>query len=183
MWSGLALPVPTAVSQEKNIFSCPSSNPSSYGSPWLMGWVAGLVSVNWVEYGGPGPLTLVSPAAAVIDPSHRECWPRKGKQSHRAPNYGPMSMAAELLPGARPAFPSRGACDTSWAGRGHSAGRSRPGQKQRASRLAGSRASMGNVSRAPTPARSHARRVRPVGRGTDSGGGWLTWQPQVGLPT
>lgn len=89
-------------------------------------------------------------------PRHGGRWPRKSKQSHRAPDCRPMSVAAEPLPGSRPASRSRGACDTSQAGRGHGAGRSRPGQEQRASRLAGSRAGMGNVSRAPTPARSHA---------------------------
>lgn len=76
---------------------------------------------------------------------------------------GPMSVAAELLPGARPAYHSRGACDTSQAGRGLRAGRSRPVQEAAANKQQSCRqqGQHGQRKQSPHPSLLPGGRVRP----------------------
>lgn len=69
---------------------------------------------------------------------------------------GPMSVAAELLPGARPASHSQGACDTSRPGRGRRAGRSRPGQEAANGQDCRQHSQHGQRKQGPQPSPSQA---------------------------
>lgn len=99
---------------------------------------------------------------------------------------GPMSMAAELLPGARLASHSRGACDTSRAGRGPRAGRSRLGQEaangasERACRQQGQH---GQRKQDPPPQPGPMPGVSGLWAGAQIVVGTAGLQPELGLPT
>lgn len=117
---------------------------------------------------------------AVADPSRRGRWPRKGQQAPEPLITGQRArlQSRYLVPAC---LHSRGACDTSRAGGAR--GREAQAWAEAASERAGFRqqSSMGNVSRAPTPAHARARRGR-WGRSTDRGGGWLAWKRQLQMP-
>lgn len=118
--------------QTKRSFKSGLPWPAPSMPPWLLGQTA-----------GPGSASCGSDGSL----SRRGFWPRKGKQSHRAPNYRANEHGRRAVTWYQAAALSQGACDTSQAGKGHGAGRSRLGRRQQSH---SGTVGMGNVRRAPS---------------------------------
>lgn len=134
MGSGLGTPSAHCCQSQREVFQLPTPTPSSPAPVLSLGSWNG-------QQGLPRPSDLGGGWEPLV-PSRRQAqrqqWriqtvqdvgPEKANTPTEPLITGPMSMAAELLPGARLASHSRGACDTSRAGRGPQAGRSRLGQE------------------------------------------------------
>lgn len=122
-----------------------------------------------VGCGGPGPLTQVGLVAAVTDPSHRGCWPRKGKESRRAPNYRPMSCY--LAPGLPPT-PRGPVTLLRQGGTGL-------GSKQ----VCGQQSQHGQRKQGPRPSPLPCQEGQACGLGRRQWWGWLAWKPQLSWAT
>jgi hypothetical protein len=113
-------------------------------------------------------------------PSHQGCWPRKGKHSQRAPNYGANERGCQAVTWCQAASLSQGACDTSQAGRGIGQGGVGLGRRQWSEQACRQQGQHGQRKQSPHPSllppgrrqTFHQRHRQCVGGG---GGGSLIW--------